>query len=94
MTSAIAGNRSESGCRLARFEAAQATASRNGLSSYAAWRASLERRYTVMPTWYWDESVCRQNYAAHVQDVMAWQAKQARINRTGMGLHETIKPGG
>lgn len=63
------------------FERAVAIADRNGLPGFCAWRTGLERRYTVMPPWYWNEQACRRRYAAHIRTTLDWQARERRINR-------------
>lgn len=63
-----------------RFETTQRAAETAGLPRYEAWCASLERRYTVMPTWYWDAARRRAAYADHIRASLAWQERQARIN--------------
>lgn len=67
--------------RESEFESARKLASLEGLPSYGAWRTALERRYTVMPSWYWNESKCRQNYSAHIRTTLDWQEEQSRLNR-------------
>ena len=76
--------------REAAFERARSLASQHGLPSYSAWRAGLERRYTIMPTWYWNESKCRQNYNAHIQTTIEWQERQSRLNEAAHGLFESM----
>jgi hypothetical protein len=60
---------------------AEAAARRHGLPSFGAWRAALERRYTVMPPWYWNDRHCRENYISHVRAAIDWQQRERRINR-------------
>ena len=59
---------------------AEAAACRNGLPCFDAWRAGLERRFTVMPLWYWDQRQCRENYISHIRAAIDWQRAQRRIN--------------
>jgi hypothetical protein len=66
--------------RPANFDAAQQNAEAAGLPRYDAWCVGLERRYTVMPLWYWDNAKRRAAYAAHIEASLEWQRKQARIN--------------
>jgi hypothetical protein len=63
------------------FDSAEAVAGRNGLPGFCAWRAGLERRYTVMPPWYWNEQDCRGRYVAHIRTAIDWQQREQRINR-------------
>jgi len=71
-------------------EAAEASASRNGLPGFSAWRAGLERRYTVMPAWYWDEPACRRHYIAHIQSAIDWQEREGRISRGNADFHRSL----
>jgi hypothetical protein len=59
----------------------EAEACRHGLPGFDAWRAGLERRYTVMPLWYWDDRHCRENYISHIRAAIDWQRSERRINR-------------
>jgi len=63
------------------FDSAEAAAGCNGLPGFCAWRAGLERRYTVMPPWYWNEQDCRRRYVAHIRTAIDWQKREQRINR-------------
>jgi hypothetical protein len=63
------------------FERAQTIADRNGLPGFCAWRAGLERRYTVMPPWYWNQRDCRKRYIAHIRTAIDWQRREHRINQ-------------
>lgn len=63
-----------------RLEDIQREAEIAGLPCYDAWCAALERRYTVMPPWYWDSRKRRAAYAAEVAATHEWQRKQAQIN--------------
>jgi hypothetical protein len=69
------------------FARAKEAAAANGLPDYGDWRAAQERRYTVMPLWYWDTMNCRRNYAAYIQDRLTWQQEQARINQGNAAFH-------
>ena len=69
---------------------AQAIADRNGLPGFCAWRAGLERRYTVMPPWYWNEQDCRQRYIAHIRTALDWQARENRINRGNVEFQRSL----
>jgi len=62
------------------FEALQCDAERAGLPRYEAWCAALERRYSVMPLWYWNAPKRRTAYADHVRAGIDWQLRQAGIN--------------
>ena len=62
------------------FDSARQLAATQQLPDYSTWRNALERRYSVMPLWYWNETACRQNYASHIQSIADWRAHQARIN--------------
>jgi hypothetical protein len=64
----------------AHFESAQQDAEGAGLPRYDAWCVVLERRYTVMPLWYWDSAKRRATYRAHIRATLEWQRKQAQIN--------------
>lgn len=66
--------------RNAEFEATQRSAEMAGLPRYEAWSAALERRYTVMPLWYWDTGKRRAAYTGHIRASLEWQRSQARIN--------------
>ena len=72
------------------FRHAQRMAEERGLQSFSAWRTGLERRYTVMPPWYWRESVCRQNYVEHIRSAAEWQERQARINEGNRTLARSL----
>lgn len=82
----------------ARLEETQREAEAGGLPRYEAWCAALERRYTVMPLWYWDSEKRRDAYAAHVRATLEWQRKQARINdgnrRFLKSLYGSLRPSG
>jgi hypothetical protein len=60
---------------------AEADAHRHGLPGFDSWRTGLERRYTVMPLWYWDDRRCRENYISHIRAAIDWQRSERRINR-------------
>jgi hypothetical protein len=77
--------------RKAAFDAAQRQAAQAGLPDYNAWRAGLERRYTVMPPWYWNESLCRQNYIAHIRAAIDWQQQHARLNRGNAAFQRILR---
>jgi hypothetical protein len=72
------------------IEAAEATAGRSGLPGFCAWRVGLERRYTTMPRWYWDEQACRRHYIAHIQAATRWQERQGRISRGNADFHRSL----
>ena len=72
------------------FHQAQRMAEERGLQSFSAWRTGLERRYTVMPPWYWRESVCQQNYVEHIRSAAEWQEQQARINEGNRALPQSL----
>jgi len=76
--------------REAAFQRTRDLANKHGLPNYSAWRATLERRYTVMPTWYWDESRRRQNYTAHIQTTIEWQERQSRLNKGAHGFFGSL----
>jgi len=82
--------------RTGRFEALQRAAEAAGLPRYEAWCAGLERRYSVMPTWYWNGAKRRAAYAGHVRASLDWQAREARINAGNQrffdGLHGPGQP--
>ena len=63
------------------FRGAEEAAAANGIAGFCAWRMGLERRYTVMPPWYWNEQECRRRYVAHVRAAIDWQEREHRINR-------------
>lgn len=73
-----------------RFADAKDAAAANGLPDYGVWRAALERQYTVMPVWYWDTLICRRHYAEYIQDRLAWQQQQARINQGNAAFHHRL----
>lgn len=73
------------------FDGARQMAAAQHLPDYSAWRNALERRYSVMPLWYWNESTCRQNYAAQIQSISDWQAKQTRINDGNAAFHGELR---
>lgn len=75
------------------FDDAREMAVAHHLPDYPSWRSALERRYSVMPPWYWNESACRQNYAAHIQSVADWQENQARINAGLAAFHDDLGHG-
>jgi hypothetical protein len=62
------------------IQSAERRAAKHGLPNYSAWRAQLERRYTTMPPWYWNDGMCRQNYVAAIDTAVEWQQRTARIN--------------
>jgi len=72
------------------FDRAQQVAAAQQLPDYSTWRSALERRYSVMPPWYWNESTCRQNYASHIQSNLDWQTSQANINAGIIAFHEEL----
>lgn len=65
---------------------AEALADRHGLPGFGVWRAGLERRYTVMPAWYWNGQECRRRYIAHIDTVIDWQRRERKINRGYAGF--------
>lgn len=69
---------------------AEEAARAHGLPSFDAWRAGLERRYTVMPLWYWNERHCRENYVSHIRAAIDWQRLERRINRGNAGFHSSL----
>ena len=71
---------------------AESLASRHGLPTFSAWRTGLERRYTVMPPWYWNERHCRENYITHIRTAIDWQRRESRINRGNSGFHRSLIP--
>lgn len=75
-------------CHSIDIEAAEASADRNGLPGFYAWRAGLERRYTVMPGWYWNDQACRRHYVAHIRAAIDWQKRERKI---GHGNAEFIR---
>lgn len=75
------------------FDGARQMAAAQHLPDYSAWRGGLERRYSVMPPWYWNESTCRQNYAAHIQSISDWQDNQTRINTGNAVFHQELRRG-
>jgi hypothetical protein len=68
----------------------EAVAGRHGLPSFGAWRVGLERRYTVMPPWYWNDQLCRENYISHIRAAIDWQRREARINRGNAGFYRSL----
>ena len=68
----------------------EADARRHGLPGFDAWRTGLERRYTVMPPWYWNDRHCRENYVAHIRAAIDWQRSQRRINRGNAEFHLSL----
>jgi hypothetical protein len=72
------------------FEDAQTIADRNGLPGFCAWRSGLERRYTVMPPWYWNEQDCRRRYIAHIRTTIDWQERENRINRGNAAFQRSL----
>ncbi len=76
------------------FDDAREMATVHHLPDYSSWRNALERRYSVMPPWYWNESACRQNYAAHIQSISDWQEDQTRINAGLAKFHHDLGHGG
>ena len=72
------------------FDDARQMAPAKHLPDYAAWRSALERRYSVMPCWYWNESACRRNYASHIQSISDWQTNQERINTGIAAFHQDL----
>ena len=75
------------------FDGARQMAATQDLPDYATWRNALERRYSVMPPWYWNESTCRQNYASHIQSVLDWKANQTQINAGIAAFHHELRGG-
>lgn len=69
---------------------AEADAQRYGLPGFDAWRTTLERRYTVMPVWYWNDRLCRENYIAHIRAAIDWQQSQRRINHGNAEFHRSL----
>ena len=69
---------------------AEADARRHGLPGFDVWRTSLERRYTVMPPWYWNDRHCRENYVSHIRAAIDWQRSEGRINRGNAEFHRSI----
>jgi len=74
----------------ARFAEAKEAAAKDGLPDYGDWRSALERQYAVMPLWYWDTVICRQNYMEYVRERLAWQRRQARINQGNVNFHRRL----
>jgi hypothetical protein len=72
------------------IEVAEASASRHGLPGFCAWRAGLERRYTVMPRWYWNEQECRRHYIFQIQAAIDWQERERRIGRGNAEFHRSL----
>lgn len=73
-----------------RLKDAESAASRNGLPGFSAWRSGLERRYTVMPRWYWNERDCRRHYISHVQAAIDWQDRERRISRGSAEFQQSL----
>lgn len=71
-------------------EAVETNASRNGLPGFCAWRAGLERRYAVMPVWYWNELECRRHYVAHIRAAVEWQEREHRISRGNAEFYRSL----
>lgn len=87
----MTGNRGlGAGTSGAAFKRAKTLAGRNGLPDFAAWRAGLERRYTVMPLWYWDDRACRRHYVAHIRTALDWQQRERRINRRNIDFQRVL----
>lgn len=76
--------------RQTNIEAAEASARHNGLPGYGAWRAGLERRYSVMPRWYWNEQECRRHYIDHIRAAIDWQARERRISEGNANFYRTL----
>jgi len=72
------------------FDSAESAAACNGLPGFCAWRSGLERRYTVMPPWYWNEQDCRRRYVAHIRTAIDWQKREQRINRGNADLFRSL----
>lgn len=53
------------------LEEAARLAKEKGLSSYGKWCDDLERRYDVMPPWYWHASLREDNYITYVRRTAA-----------------------
>ena len=79
-TNSLSGKIAGGSATAARLEDIQQEAEIAGLPCYDAWCAALERRYAVMPPWYWDSRKRRAAYAAEVAATREWQRKQAQIN--------------
>ena len=90
MKHATAGQRDRDRPEVASFEGAQDIAIRNGLPGFCAWRAGLERRYTVMPPWYWNEQACRRRYVAQIRACVGWQERERRINRGYVDFQQSL----
>jgi hypothetical protein len=73
-----------------RLPRAEAIADRYGLPGYGAWRAGLERRYSAMPPWYWDELRCQENYISHIRTAIDWQRRERRINQGNAGFYRSL----
>ena len=84
------GRQSSAAARTAEFEATQRSAERAGLPRYEAWSAALERRYTVMPLWYWDTAKRRAAYTGHIRASLEWQRSQARMNSANRRFFEKL----
>ncbi len=61
------------------FEQAQELAERNGLQPFWKWCDQMERRYTTMPSWYWNAAERRAAYAADIERKIQWQNQQAIV---------------
>jgi hypothetical protein len=69
---------------------AEALANRHGLPNFSAWRAGLERRYSAMPPWYWNDQHCQENYISHIRTAIDWQRRERRINRGNAGFYRSL----
>lgn len=85
-----AGHGARDGTRDAALASTENAARRNGLPGFDAWRSNLERRYTVMPLWYWDDRKCRQQYAHHVRRAIDWQRREQGINSANRRFHLSL----
>ena len=72
------------------FQDAEETAATRGIAGFCAWRMGLERRFTVMPPWYWNEQECRRRYIAHVHAAIDWQQREHRINQQNTAFIRTL----
>jgi len=81
---------SPAGSEKSAFARTQTVADRNGLPGFCAWRAGLERRYTVMPPWYWSEQDCRERYVAHIRTAIDWQKREHRINQGNVEIQQLL----
>ena len=77
-----AGSDGDRKSRDACLASAESDARLNGLPSFDAWRSTLERRFTVMPLWYWKDRKCREQYVHHVRRAIDWQERERGINAT------------